>query len=141
MNYSALIGKATKHSVSPVMYAEMVRSVGIAAGYSHIKVDVEPARLGAAVAALKELKFCGISVTQPHKLEVVKYLDELDEAVSVLGAVNTVRVGKTLKGYNTDWLGIAAPVRRAMGVKPARTATIFGTGGAARAAIYAAKQM
>ena len=32
----------------------------------------------------------GINLTIPHKVEVLKYLDELSEAAGIIGAVNTV---------------------------------------------------
>jgi shikimate dehydrogenase len=141
MYFSALIGNPTEHSVSHVLYEELLKAACIEKVYKHIKIDVATDRLGAAISALHELKFCGISVTHPHKLNVMQYLNVIDETAMGIGAVNTIKP-ETLKGYNTDWVGIVKPLKKLMGTDAlAGETTIFGTGGAARAAIYAAKQL
>ena len=85
-----------------------------------------------------DLNFAGFAVTMPHKLEIMEYLDEIDETARVIGAVNTVKIdGDVLKGYNTDAEGFIDPLMRKLGsLKGARVA-VFGAGGAARACIYA----
>lgn len=141
MYYSALIGNPTEHSVSHLLYEELLKAAGIEDAYKHIKIDVTTERLKEAITALRELKFCGISVTLPHKLDVMQYLNEIDEPAIQLGAVNTIKP-ESLKGYNTDWVGIVKPLNKLLGTDLLTgEATIFGTGGAARAAIYAAKQL
>lgn len=141
MYYSALIGNPTEHSVSHVLYEELLKAAGVTSTYKHIKVDVAPDRLKSAVASLCELKFCGISVTLPYKIDVMKHLSEIDNAAQELGAVNTIKPG-TLKGYNTDWIGIVKPLKKLLKSDVLNSeVTILGTGGAARAAVYAVKQM
>jgi len=72
----------------------------------------------------------------PHKLEVIKYLDWVDPIVEDIGAVNTiVNEGGVLKGYNTDWLGVVAPLEKLTSLERRKVAVI-GAGGAARAAVY-----
>lgn len=88
-----------------------------------------------------ELNFKGFAVTNPHKQAIIKHLDEIDEIAGKIGAVNTVKIenGK-LYGSNTDANGFIAPLKNAYGdLKGARVA-VFGSGGAARACIYALKQ-
>lgn len=140
MYYTALIGNPTEHSVSHILYEELIKAAGIDVAYKHLKIDVTEPSLAEAVNALKVLHFAGISVTLPHKLAVMKYLDDTDDEVKELGAVNTIKVGPKLIGHNTDWRGIAIPVRRVI-PEGIEQATILGTGGAARAAIYACKQL
>lgn len=57
---------------------------------------------------LKTRNLVGLNVTIPYKVEVIPYIDELDELTSArIGAVNTIRVypdGST-KGFNTDYYG------------------------------------
>lgn len=56
--------------------------------------------------SLLKSNFQGFNVTSPHKINIIKYLDELDDFSKKIGCVNTVKVlnGKTI-GYNTDTYG------------------------------------
>ncbi len=139
MKYTALIGNPTGHSVSHVMYEEMAKAALFDQPYKHIKIDVTNEDLAKAIKALQDLHFAGLNITLPHKLAVIPLLDHIDEVVEELGAVNTIKFGDSTTGHNTDWVGIYTPVA-AVG-REIKTVTIFGTGGAARAAIYAAKRL
>ena len=47
--------------------------------------------------------FYGASVTIPHKVNIIRYLDKIDKAAKKIGAVNTiVNKNEKLIGYNTD---------------------------------------
>ena len=88
-----------------------------------------------------DLNFKGFAVTNPHKESIINYLDEIDDTVRVIKAVNTIKIqsGK-LKGYNTDEKGFIEPLSDLYGdLKDARVAVI-GSGGAARACIFALKK-
>ena len=56
--------------------------------------------------SLLKSNFQGFNVTSPHKINIIKYLDELDDFSKKIGCVNTVKVlnGKTIV-YNTDAYG------------------------------------
>ena len=84
-----------------------------------------------------ELNFAGFAVTMPHKLAIMEHLDEIDDTVAAIGAVNTVEVdGDKLRGYNTDAEGFLKPLSKKFGsLKGARVA-ILGAGGAARACLF-----
>lgn len=88
-----------------------------------------------------ELNFKGFSVTIPHKQNIIKHLDHLDETAKAIGAVNTVKIvdGK-LHGYNTDAEGFIEPLKNAYGDLKDTKVAILGNGGAARACIYALKK-
>lgn len=139
MIYTALIGNPTRHSVSHVMYEELANYATLDQPYKHIKIDVANEDLAQTISAFKTLKFSGLNVTLPHKLAVMPLIDKVDDVVKELGAVNTIKFGNSTVGYNTDWVGIYTPVAAVR--QKIATVTIFGTGGAARAAIYAAKQL
>jgi shikimate dehydrogenase len=141
MKYSALIGNPTDHSVSYVLYEELAKAAQLPEFYQHIRVDVDASDLKKSIEAFNVLHFVGLNVTLPYKLDVMQYLDTLDPVIEELGAVNTITLGKTTTGYNTDWIGIAESVKQFGGKDNYDTAVIFGTGGAARAAIYACKQL
>lgn len=87
-----------------------------------------------------DLNFGGFSVTMPHKQAIMKHLDAIDATAEKIGAVNTVKIsdGK-LTGYNTDAHGFITPLKAKFGdLEDARVA-IFGSGGAARACVFALK--
>src|SRR6478672_11786129 len=55
----------------------------------------------------KNPSLCGLNVTIPHKLNIIPFLTETDEAALNIGAVNCIsitqsEIGNILKGYNTD---------------------------------------
>lgn len=141
MNYSALIGKPTDHSVSYLLYDRLAKAINLPDFYQHIRLNVDAKDLQGSINALNALRFVGLNVTLPYKLDVIKYLDNTDEVVKELGAVNTIKLGGKTIGYNTDWMGIAESVRQFGTPKIYTSALIFGTGGASRAAIYACKKL
>ncbi len=85
-----------------------------------------------------ELNLKGFSVTIPHKQAIIKHLDFVDETARKIGAVNTVKiVGDKLHGYNTDAQGFIEPLKNAYGDLKDTKVAVIGSGGAARACIYA----
>lgn len=56
---------------------------------------------------MEKRDFKAINVTIPYKEKVIPYLESIDDAAKLIGAVNTIvnRDGK-LYGYNTDFLGL-----------------------------------
>jgi shikimate dehydrogenase len=88
----------------------------------------------------RETDLCGFNVTIPYKIEVMRYLDEIEETASQIGAVNTVRVTRKdgnpyLKGFNTDAQGFRESLLRNLVTLP-ETALVLGTGGASRSVIH-----
>jgi shikimate dehydrogenase len=78
----------------------------------------------------------GASVTIPFKVEVMEYLDDIDDDALIIGAVNTIiNENGRLTGCNTDWLGLILTLKKAIPVK-GKTFVIIGAGGTARAAAY-----
>ena len=140
MKYSALIGTPVDHSVSHILYKELFKCSTLEGSYEHIRIPVAASELRASIEAFNILHFVGLNVTLPHKVAVMPFLDKIDPVARELGAVNTIKLGEKTTGYNTDWIGIAESVRQ-FGVHKRGSAVIFGTGGAARAAIYACKQL
>ncbi len=145
MRYSALIGNPTEHSVSPLLFEWIAEHLPQPTEYKHLKVDIpQTSELSPALKAFQALKFCGLNVTLPYKLDVISILDKLDDSISSIGAVNTV-VFDTKKnlsiGYNTDWYGIYRPLSAVIARYQKQKALIFGTGGTARAAIYAVLEL
>ena len=79
----------------------------------------------------------GLNVTIPYKEKIVRYIDEIDESVRNIGAVNTIKIFKDkLIGYNTDYLGFIKSFNEMLDYK---NALILGSGGASKAIQYALK--
>lgn len=102
--------------------------------YRYLTVKVEKDDLEAAMKGMKAFQMKGINLTIPHKVNVLKYLDELSEAAEIIGAVNMVvnKNGK-LYGENTDGKGYLKSVRDAGVSVEGACVTVLGAGGAARA--------
>jgi shikimate dehydrogenase len=122
------------HTRSPLMHNAAYRALGIDATY--LAFDVRPSGLAAAMAGIRELGLRQVAVSIPHKLEVMQYLDEIDEGALKIGAVNTVtsRDGR-LVGSNTDWIGATRAIERATSLDGKRC-VVLGAGGAARAVVF-----
>jgi len=99
-----------------------------------LTIDVAPAALGDAIRGLKALQMRGINCTIPHKIEVLKFLDEVAPSARIIGAVNTiVNDGGRLTGHNTDGQGFMIALQGA-GVDPrGKKVVVLGAGGASRA--------
>lgn len=141
MKYSALIGNPTEHSVSPLLFEWIAEQLSRPIEYRHLKVDIpQVSELKTALEAFRALNFCGLNVTLPYKLDVISILDKVNNSISSIGAVNTVvfddKNNQSI-GYNTDWYGIYRPLSEMINAHQKQRAIVFGTGGAARAAIYA----
>jgi shikimate dehydrogenase len=132
-----VFGDPIRHSRSPIMLNRAFQACGINAVYAAFHVT--PERLGAAVEGIRALGFRGVNVTIPHKVEVMRYLDEIDEGARVAGAVNTVvHEGGRLIGYNTDGIGYVRSLKEEAGVALAGARVLMlGAGGAARGVAYA----
>ena len=131
-----LIGHPVEHSFSPPMHNAAFKKLNM--DYVYTPFDVNPNNLENAIIGAQALNIKGLNVTIPHKIEVMKYLDEIDEVASLIGAVNTVDF-KDLKGYNTDGIGAIKAIGEVTKVKN-KSVVIAGAGGASRAiSFYLAK--
>ena len=97
--------------------------------------------LKGAIDGVKALGIRGCSVTMPFKEQVLKYVDDLDKTAKSIGAVNTiVNNSGRLKGYNTDAYG-AKVALETLGVKTNDRVLLLGAGGAAKAILFALKEL
>lgn len=123
------------HTRSPAMHNAAYRALGLDADYQ--AWDVPPAQLAAAVADYRARGVRQLSVSIPHKEAMLALVDEQEEVVRAIGALNTVlRIDERLVGTNTDWLGCLRALERETPVAGQRAA-VLGAGGTARAAVYA----
>lgn len=130
----ALIGNPVGHSMSPAIHNRAFAELGL--DYVYVAFRVED--VAAAVTGMRAFEsFRGMSVTIPHKVSIIKQLDEVTDVDLRIGSVNTVvNDGGRLKGYGTDGPG-ALKALKDVGVRVAgKHVTILGSGGAARAIAF-----
>lgn len=89
--------------------------------------------LGAAIAGVRALGFAGVCITVPYKVAAISHLDEIDDEVRAIGAVNwmTVERGRLI-GHNNDGKGVVKAIRKVTSIAGKRVA-MLGAGGAGRA--------
>ena len=136
----AVIGDPIDHSLSPNIHNAAFRELDLDCTYIAYKIPKNELSYG--LDALKKIKISGFNVTIPHKIDIMKFLDHVDEDSKLIGASNTVtNQNGVLTGYNTDMQGFLDPIiQRELGIKNSNI-LLYGAGGAARAIIVAfAKQ-
>ena len=130
----AVIGDPIDHSLSPNIHSAAFREMDLDSSY--IAYRIPKGELAEGIEGLKKIKIDGFNITIPHKIEMMKYLDKIDESCSLIGAVNTVsNKDGVLKGFNTDMDGFLEPFKKKE-LKIADTKVLLlGAGGAARAIV------
>ena len=135
-NIVGLIGHPVEHSFSPPMHNAAFKALEM--DYAYVAFDVEPQNLASAIGGAKSLNIRGFNVTIPHKIEVMRFLDEIDEVAALIGAVNTIDFNE-MKGYNTDGIGAVKAIEEVTPIKN-KNVVVAGAGGASRAiSFYVAK--
>ena len=131
-----IIGDQVQYSLSPAMQNAAFNSIHLNCTYIAFRVSKE--ELEESVCSLRSINIAGFNVTMPHKIDIIKYMDEIDLTAQKAHAVNTVHnVQGTLKAYNTDVYGFIEPLRRRKISFNGMTILLLGSGGAARAVIAA----
>ena len=136
-----IIAGDTSYSMSPYIHNAAFKTAGRNAVFVPFQVsdlDAFMMRIVRPQTREVELNICGFSVTNPHKRSVIRYLDEIDNAATKIGAVNTIKIvdGK-LHGYNTDAEGFNKPLKEKFPDLNNVRVAVIGAGGAARACVYA----
>jgi shikimate dehydrogenase len=129
-----IIGDPIHYSLSPGMQNAAFAALGLNCTY--IAFRVPPSELKESVESLRSINIAGFNVTVPHKVQVMKHLDELDVTAKKAAAVNTVNnIEGIFRGYNTDIHGFIEPLRRRMIDFRGMNVLVLGAGGAARAVV------
>ena len=130
----AVIGDPIDHSLSPTIHNAAYRHLDLECTYIGYKINKN--ELESGIQSLKSIKISGFNVTIPHKIEIMKLLDDVDENCKLIGAANTiVNDNGSLKGYNTDMDGFLEPIKnREIPIRDSNV-LLLGAGGASRAII------
>ncbi|BDZ38253.1 shikimate dehydrogenase family protein [Microbacterium suwonense] len=133
----AVWGDPIGHSRSPALHAAAYRTLGLHWTYDRRRVDA--AGFPAALDAL-DATWRGLSLTMPLKEAAHAAADQLDAHARLTGAVNTLLLGSTLQGFNTDVGGIVDAFTNAE-VQGIRSVRILGAGATAASALVAAHEL
>ena len=130
----AVIGNPVAHSLSPAIHNAAFESLGL--DFIYVAFPVEDVK--GALAGMRAYKnFRGMSVTIPHKTEVMKYVDEIAALDRNIGSINTViHEQDKLIGLGTDGAGALKAVVDSGVTIDDKKILILGAGGAARAIAF-----
>lgn len=133
--FCGVIGNPVEHSLSPAIHNAAFRKLGLNFVYLAFRVEA----IGDAIKGFRALgNFRGASVTIPHKVAAVPFLDSIEPTARHIGAINTiVSVGGILTGYNTDATGALRALREGGVALNGQRVVMLGSGGAARAIAFA----
>ncbi len=140
-----LIGYPLSHSFSRSYFQRKFSQDTTFSNYDYLNFQIEH------IDELKNIiiehpQLIGFNVTIPYKEQMLQFLDEEDEIVRQIKAVNTVKIVRDnskqfkLLGYNTDVYGFEQSIKPFL--KPHHEkALILGTGGASKAVAYVFKKL
>ena len=133
--FCGLIGNPVEHSLSPAIHNAAFQKLGLNLVYLAFRVEA----IGEAIRGLRSLGgFRGASVTIPHKVSAIPFLDEVEPTARHIGAINTIVANQgKLTGYNTDATGALRALRGGVGSLAGKRVAILGSGGAARPIAFA----
>lgn len=139
MRKFGLIGYPLTHSFSKKYFTEKFERETIPDCQFDLYEIPEISDFEKVLAENPELE--GMSITIPYKQEVIPYLDELDTACELIGAVNCIRFrdGKR-KGFNTDYIGFKKSLQSWLGTSIPKS-LVLGTGGASKAVKVALRDL
>lgn len=138
--YAEVIGDPIAHSKSPLIHRFWLDALGLDAEYR--ATHVTPDQLAAYIADRRDdPAWRGCNVTLPHKLAVLDHVADPGGVRDSIGAANCVfrSEGGDWIATNTDAAGFYAPIAE-LDLSDAPVAVV-GSGGAARAVLFALARM
>jgi len=134
---AGVVGDPISHSLSPKLHGYWLKKYGIKGDYTAFHVAAN--ELADFIDRLKKNNIKGVNITVPHKENVLKLVDKVDDVAAKIGAVNTVYFDDdgNLLGTNTDGYGFLTHLKQSVkGWHSNKGPTvIIGAGGAARAVL------
>ena len=131
-----LFGWPVKHSLSPQIHNAAFAEQALDNVY--LAAPTPPEQLDAVIESLGLIGAIGANVTVPHKQAVYELCDVHTDEAELIGAVNTlVWSTEGLLGDNTDATGLRDAITADVHIEAGANVLLFGSGGAARAAVVA----
>ncbi|PWB75944.1 hypothetical protein C3F09_01405 [candidate division GN15 bacterium] len=135
-----LLGENISYSKSPAIFAAIGEYLKQEIRFE--PYDVPLLQVWAVVDRMKSGETDGLAATIPYKKLLSTYVDRCSSEAEAIGAVNCITtLGTELVGHNTDWKGFLQPLQSCRGKLDGAPVMIVGRGGAARAAIYALRNL
>jgi shikimate dehydrogenase len=130
----AVIGNPVGHSLSPALHNAAFDALDLDFVYVAFRVE----DLKSALAGMRALEnFRGLSITIPHKIEAMAYVDEVADLDRAIGSINTViNDNGKLIGFGTDGPGALKALTDAGVALKGTSILMLGAGGAARAIAF-----
>ena len=134
----AVIGNPVAHSLSPAIHNAAFEFLDL--DFIYVACPVEDVK--GAIEGMRAIEnFRGMSVTIPHKTEVMKYLDEIAAVDRNIGSINTViHEQDKLIGLGTDGSGALKALVDSGVELDGKNILMLGAGGAARAISFTLAQ-
>lgn len=135
----AVLGHPVAHSLSPRLHNTHLRELGRPERFVALDVPASAAALRLALMVAGRTGMVGASVTAPHKEDAAR-IAQPDAVAKAVGAANCLRAeGETYVATNTD----ATAIRRVLAehIDANAPCVVIGSGGAARAALWAAREL
>ncbi len=138
MRRLGVIGWPVAHSRSPAMFRAAFEACAMP-DWSYQRLPIPPELFEQTVPALHDSGFVGANVTIPHKQAALAIAHEASEAARAIGAANTLTFaeGGQIEAHNTDAPGLIAVLEGLTGMPAHPSALVLGSGGSARAAVWA----
>jgi shikimate dehydrogenase len=134
---AGVMGWPVAHSRSPNIHNYWIDHHKLNGAYGLF--PVKPQDLQTAIKGLKALGLAGCNLTIPHKVNAMRFVDNVDPLAKRIGAINTIVVKPDgeLHGFNNDAFGYIESLREALPAWHANAGPVvlLGAGGAARAII------
>lgn len=125
-----LLATPIGHTLSPRLHNLGYSIKGL--NYAYLAFEVGNDNLEEAVNGMRAVDAAGFNVSMPNKMEIIQYLDELDDSAKYSGAVNTVvNDNGKLIGHNTDRQGYVENLLNHGVEIEGKKITLVGSGGAA----------
>lgn len=129
MKHYGLLGFPLRHTMSPPIHQRLFELEGVS-DFDYTLKEYSPEELSQKISDVLALD--GFNITIPHKVEIIKYIDELADSAKRYNSVNCVvkKDGRYI-GYNTDCDGFLRSIEAAGG-KLDGTVLQCGCGGVGR---------
>ncbi len=127
------IGKTYKTSKMYALYNAAFTELQL----NYVYIPLVVTNISEAVSGIRGLGLHAVGVTIPYKIDIIPFLDEIEEEAKQIGAINFVlNDNKKLIGGNTDGLGGLKALQEETNLSQKKV-VLLGAGGAARALAFA----
>jgi len=134
---AAVLGSPVTHSLSPILHNAAYAALGL--DHTYNAIEIAELGLGDFLERV-DTSWMGVSLTMPLKEVAFEYAESCDEVSRLTGAINTLVFGESIRGFNTDVLGIVDALTESAKTHIS-SGVIFGSGATARSSLVALQRI